>query len=178
MRPSLMLLAVVAVSACARGENAVDSVAALPSEKPEVGFTAPAYSAVNLAGDSVSLASYRGKVVLLNAWATWCGPCRQEIPELRSIQAKYAKAGLVVVGVTVDSEGTEAQIDDFVKEFRMDYPLWRDPAERISAQYAIMGLPATFLIDRRGIIRWKSTGVVAPGDTTLERAIRAALESS
>lgn len=178
MRGAVFVLGIVVLAACARGENGIDSTAAQPAEKPEVGFTAPAYSAVNLAGDSVALRSYRGKVVLLNAWATWCGPCRQEIPELRSIQARYGKDGLVVVGVTVDAEGTEAQIDDFVKEFRMDYPLWRDPAERISAQYAIMGLPATFLIDRRGIIRWKSTGAVAPGDTTLERAIRAALGPS
>ena len=177
MRLALVLLAAT-LAACAHGVATDDTATAALPEKPDVGFRAPTYSAVSFTGDSVSLATYRGKVVLLNAWATWCGPCRQEIPELRALHERYSKDGLVVVGVTVDAEGTESQVDDFVKEFRMAYPLWRDPAERISAQYAIMGLPATFLIDRRGVIRWKSTGAVAPCDTALERAIHAALGTS
>ena len=175
MRRAVAVMLAIAVTACGRGEATDDSATAALPEKPDVGFRAPAYSAVSLAGDSVSLSTYRGKVVLLNAWATWCGPCRQEIPELRALHQKYSKDGLTVIGVTVDAEGTNTQIQDFVKEFRMDYPLWHDPNERISAQYAIMGLPASFLIDRRGIVRWKSTGAVAPGDTALERAIHAAL---
>lgn len=176
IRSAIFILA-VAIGACDRGEVSDDSATAALPEKPEVGFRAPAYSATSLRGDSVSLASYRGKVVLLNAWATWCGPCRQEIPELRALHEKYSKDGLTVVGVTVDAVGTETQIGDFVKEFRMDYPLWHDPNERISAQYSIVGLPASFLIDRKGVIRWKSTGAVAPGDTALERALHASLKA-
>ena len=177
MTRSAVLVLTVALMACGRGETTEDSATAALPEKPQVGFRAPSYSAVSLTGDSVSLTSYRGKVVLLNAWATWCGPCRQEIPELRALHEKYSKDGLIVVGVTVDAEGTETQIGDFVKEFRMDYPLWHDPDERISAQYSIMGLPASFLIDRKGVIRWKSTGAVALGDTALERALHASLNA-
>lgn len=175
--PSVSALILLGVLACApeASPSADDSIPV--ATKGEVGLAAPRYEAVTLRGDSVSLASYRGKVVLLNAWATWCGPCRQEIPELRILHSKYAKEGLTVIGVTVDTEGTEQQVADFVREFKMDYPLWHDPAERISAQFAISGLPASFLIDRRGIIRWKATGAVQVSDTSLQQAIRASLEA-
>ena len=168
-------MALAIVTACSSERSGAGEGASTVASKPDVGFRAPEYSAQTLAGDSVSLASYRGKVVLLNVWATWCGPCRKEIPELRVINSRYSSQGLTVVGVTVDTEGTETQIADFVKEFRMDYPLWHDPNERISALYAIVGLPASFLIDRAGVIRWKATGPIAPGDTALDRAIGSAL---
>ena len=177
MKREFLAILLVSAAACSRDDQQAASSAASVPEKPAVGFRAPAYSAVTLAGDSVSLASYRGRVVLINAWATWCGPCRQEIPELRLLYKKYKARGFTVVGVTVDAEGTESQIKDFVEQFGMDYPIWHDPSERISAQYATLGLPASFLIDRQGIIRWKSTGAVAPGDTSLARAIRTSLET-
>lgn len=169
--------ALLIAAACSTPEAkpSADAPAQASSAKAEVGQPAPAYAAVSLAGDSVSLAQYPGKVVLLNVWATWCGPCRKEIPELRAIDARYRPEGLNIIGVTVDAEGMESQIADFVKEFRMDYILWHDPAERVSALFAIAGLPATFLIDRAGILRWKTTGPVVPGDTALDAAIRAAL---
>lgn len=172
----LALAAFIAVG-CSEAKNdpAADSAAALPV-KAEVGFRAPAYEAVTLKGDSVSLADYRGKVVLLNVWATWCGPCRQEIPELRQLHSRYARDGFAVVGVTVDAVGSESQVASFVNEFKMDYPLWHDPDERVSAQYAIMGLPASFLIDRHGVVRWKATGPVVAGDSSLTAAIRAAIQ--
>src|SRR5205814_3091061 len=106
------------------------------------------------------LAGYRGKVVLLNVWATWCGPCRNEIPELRMIDARYRSRGLNLVGVTVDADGMKAQIADFVKEFQMTYAIWQDPGERVLSLFFIAGLPATCLIDRNGVLRWKTTGPV------------------
>ena len=143
----------------------------------EVGQPAPPYQAVSLSGDSVALADYRGKVVLLNVWATWCGPCRGEIPELRIIDSTYKSRGLRLIGVTIDADGSQSRIADFVKEFRMSYAIWHDPNERVSAQFRIIGVPSTFLIDRAGIVRWRSMGPIAPGDTSLDAAIRRALES-
>lgn len=176
-RRLFLVLSALGAVACREAKNdpAAESAAALPV-KAEVGFRAPAYEAVSLAGDSVSLADYRGKVVLLNVWATWCGPCRQEIPELRQLHARYARDGFAVIGVTVDAMGSEPQVAGFVKEFQMDYPLWHDREERVSAQYAVMGLPASFLIDRYGVVRWKATGPVAAGDTALTAAIKAAIQ--
>jgi cytochrome c-type biogenesis protein len=141
----------------------------------EIGAPAPAYRAVSLAGDSVTLAGERGKVVLLNVWATWCHPCRAEIPALRSIHETYKPRGLELIGVSVDAEGADDDIRQFMKEFEMAYPIWRDPDERVSTQFLVVGVPATFLIDRNGILRWRKTGPVARGDTSLRAAIERAL---
>lgn len=116
-------LSLAVLAACSTERPATADSRPTVASKPDVGFRAPEYSAKSLSGDSVSLGSYRGKVVLLNVWATWCGPCRKEIPELRVINSRYSSQGLTVVGITVDTEGTEVQIADFVKEFQMDYPL-------------------------------------------------------
>lgn len=146
-----------------------------PSGRVEVGAPAPAYRTVSLAGDSVSLAAQRGKVVLFNIWATWCHPCRTEIPELQAIHARYQARGLELVGVSVDAEGSDDAIRAFTKDFRMTYPVWRDPDERVSTQFLVIGVPATFLIDRAGVLRWRKTGPIQPNDTTLAAAIEQAL---
>ena len=143
----------------------------------EVGAPAPVYRAVSLAGDSVSLAGLRGKTVLLNVWATWCHPCRDEIPELREIHARYRARGLELIGVSVDADGSDNAIRDFMKEFAMTYPIWRDPEERVSARFLVVGVPATFLIDRQGVLRYKRTGPVQPNDPALTAAIEQALGS-
>jgi len=141
----------------------------------EVGAPAPAYAALSLAGDSVSLQAERGKVVLLNVWATWCHPCRAEIPELQAMHERYAASGLEVIGVSVDTDGADADIRDFMQEYRMTYPVWRDPGERIMSQFLVLGVPATFLIDRTGILLWKKTGPIEPGDTALTRMVEQAI---
>ena len=143
-----------------------------------VGTAAPLYHAVSLDGDSVSLEAQRGKVVLLNVWATWCHPCRAEIPELRAVHSKYKDRGFELIGVSVDADGDDEPLRAFMREFEMTYPIWRDPDERVSAQFLVIGVPATFLIDREGIIRWKKTGPIQPGDTSLVAAIERALGSS
>ena len=145
--------------------------------KVEIGVPAPPYRTVSLQGDSVSLAELRGKVVLLNVWATWCHPCRDEIPELREIHGKYKARGLELVGVSIDADGSDDAIRAFMKDFSMEYPIWRDPDERISAQFLVVGVPATFLIDREGILRWRKTGPIQPTDSSLTAAIERALGS-
>jgi len=126
-------------------------------------------------GRASTLADFRGKVVLLNIWATWCHPCRDEIPELRAIHDRYRGRGLELVGVSVDVDGAQDQIRQFMREFQMTYPVWLDPEERISTRFLIVGVPATFLIDRGGILRWRKTGPVQPGDTALTNAIERVL---
>jgi cytochrome c-type biogenesis protein len=167
-----LIAAVVALTAvgCATREQRT----AVPG-RVEIGAPAPAYRAVSLAGDSVTLSAERGKVVLLNVWATWCHPCRAEIPALRSIHETYKPRGLELIGVSVDAEGADDDIRQFMKEFEMAYPIWRDPDERVSTQFLVVGVPATFLIDRNGILRWRKTGPVARGDTSLRAAIERAL---
>lgn len=167
-------LSSVLMLGCGTQEKAGTDVA---SDRVEIGASMPAYSAVSLEGDSVSLAGQRGKVVLLNVWATWCHPCRTEIPELRAIHERYRTQGLELVGVSVDSDGNDDAIRQFMREFQMTFPIWRDPDERISAQFFIVGVPATFLIDKTGVLRWRKTGPIAPNDTSLTAAITRALGS-
>jgi len=143
----------------------------------DVGLPVPNYRAVTITGDSVGLTEQRGKVVLFNIWATWCHPCRDEIPELRSLHERYNDRGLEVVGVSVDAQGAEDNVREFMSEFRMHYPVWLDPDERVSTQFLAPGVPATYLIDRRGVLRWRKTGPILPGDTALVGAIERALQA-
>lgn len=163
-------LCILTATGCASSEQGT----AVPG-KVAIGSPVPAYRAVSLSGDSVTLAGQRGKVVLLNVWATWCHPCRAEIPELRSIRETYEPRGFELIGVSVDADGADDDIRQFMKEFRMAYPIWRDPEERVSTQFLVVGVPATFLIDRNGILRWRKTGPIARGDTSLRAAIERAL---
>ena len=151
--------------------------AAATDGRVEIGLPAPAYATLSLNGDSVSLAGERGKVVLLNIWATWCHPCRAEIPELRQLHERYRAKGLELVGVSVDADGTDEVIRGFMRDFQMTFPIWRDPDERISSLFLTLGVPATFLIDKEGVLRWRKTGPIAPNDTSLSAAIERALGS-
>lgn len=169
-------LAVLLLSGCSASERkSADAPAG--DGRVEVGAPAPSYATLSLEGDSVSLEGQRGKVLLLNIWATWCHPCRTEIPELRAIHARYRERGLELVGVSVDSDGTDDAVRSFMRDFQMTFPVWRDPEERVSTRFLAVGVPATFLIDRKGILRWRKTGPIAPGDTSLTSAIERALGS-
>jgi peroxiredoxin len=165
------LVALLFAAGCASSSETSGSTAG----RVEVGLPAPAYATVSLAGDSVSLAQQKGKVVLLNIWATWCHPCRDEIPVLRAIHGRYRDRGLELIGVSVDTDGTDEVIRSFMKDFEMTFPIWRDPEERISTQFLAVSVPATFLIDKTGILRWRKTGPIGANDSLLATAIERAL---
>ena len=145
-------LCVLLFAGCARSESSPARV--------EVGQEAPPYAARALSGDSVSLALLRGKPVLLNVWATWCLPCKEEIPYLESLHGKHAAQGLQIIGVSVDARGDEEKINEFARDFSMTYPIWRDPDERVNSRFLAIGVPSTYLIDRDGILRWKHLGTL------------------
>ncbi len=141
--------------------------ACLPADMPRgprVGEPAIEYVAATLEGDSVSLASLRGEVVLLNLWATWCVPCRTETPYLQSLYEERADAGFRIVGVSLDTGDTADQVAAFVEEYGVTYTILHDPQMRGMDLYQILGLPATFLIDREGVLRWMRFGPIAEND--------------
>lgn len=156
---------------------ALGLAACRPGEKPSayVGDPAPEYSATLLSGDTVSTADLKGKVVLLNVWATWCAPCREEIPYLQSLYESRKGDGLEIVGVSVDARGQEETIEGFRQDFGMTYPIWRDPDERVQTLYMALGVPASYIIDRKGVLRWRRLGVVRETDTTFTGALERAL---
>ena len=146
------------------------------ADGPVVGAEAPAYGGATLAGDSVSLAGLRGQVVLLNLWATWCAPCRHETPFLEALfQARKAE-GLTIVGVSMDTRDARNQVVEFVEEFGVTYPILLDPQMRGMDAYRVLGLPASFLIDRDGVLRWMRFGPVAENDQDFLSALERTLQ--
>jgi len=165
-RAALLCLGLALTGACAPS----------PETGPIVGSPAPQYGARTLQGDSVSLASLRGRAVLLNFWATWCTPCRQETPFLQSLFARSASRGLVIVGVSMDTGDARSQVEDFVREYGVTYPVLVDPEMRGMDFYKVIGLPASFLVDRDGVLRWMRIGPVAETDRGLLEALETVLE--
>ena len=125
-----------------------------------VGSKAPPFTAVTL--DSVprsrSLADYKGQVVLLNVWATWCPPCREEMPSIEKLQHEFGPQGLKIVAVSVDEPGAADKVREFAKELGLTFEILHDPSRAIDAQYQITGWPETFVIGREGTIRRKVIG--------------------
>lgn len=120
-----------------------------------------------LDGDTASLADYRGQVVVLNLWGTWCAPCRREVPDLVDLQDSIASRGAVVVGLAVDS-GSPAEIRDFAERYGIDYPIWRSDSRRVIRHYRARGYPTTLLIDRDGVIRERYLGAQTTGELLAE----------
>ncbi len=116
------------------------------------GESAPDFVLKDISGKEVTLSQFRGKVILLEFWATWCPPCRAAVPELNSVQEKYSGKGLVVLGVSLDEgENLPAKLSSFSKEFKVNYRLLIGD-EKTEAAYNVRSIPMTFLIDRQGKI--------------------------
>ena len=191
MRKFAVLMAITAlVLACKKSEQAttgssttVTTTAKEPAKKEQtptaeigsnVGQKMPAYATKYLDGREFALASEQNKVVLLNVWATWCGPCRAEMPELQALHDKYAARGFEVIGASVD-EGDSQVVKDFAAQYRITYPLVHDPEGKIAAVLDASVLPTTVLIDRNGRIVLKHIGQIQPKDDELAKAIEKAL---
>lgn len=144
--------------------GAVFSVRALRQDlvTAGVGSRAPDFAAATL--DSVprvkTLADYSGDVVLLNLWATWCGPCRVEMPSIQNLHDAYAARGLKVVAVSVDAGGTEEQIRSFVDSLGLTFEILHDSTGGIQRAYLTTGVPETVVIGRDGLIRKRVRGAI------------------
>lgn len=124
------------------------------------GAPAPDFRAVTLDAHPVAkgIADYRGQVVLLNLWATWCGPCEWEMPSIQALHNDFAGAGLKVVAVAVDDPGFEQRVRDFVARKGLTFEILSEGSGKIEADYEARGIPATYLIGRDGIIRKRVAG--------------------
>jgi len=121
---------------------------------------APAFSLTDINGNSLKLSDFQGKVVMLDFWATWCGPCRIEIPGFVELQKRYAAQGFTIIGISEDN--TAQPVEEFYKEFQMNYPVALGN-ERLEELYGGMqGLPTTFIIGRDGRIYAKHVGATDP----------------
>jgi peroxiredoxin len=140
------------------------SSASEPGEVPasipgKMNYPAPPLSLTDMQDRSVSLADYRGKWVLVNNWATWCPPCRAEMPELNAFYEAHKDEGFVLIGVS--SGDTKTQIENFIQEYRLSFPMWQDPTSASLRAFRMDYLPSSFVIDPSGTVRLAWTGAVS-----------------
>lgn len=144
----------------------------------KLGDPAPEIELVSLDGEKVSLASLRGRAVLLNLWATWCVPCLEEMPELGQLQKEYGPKGLAVVGVSVDAADASDQVRAFVSKLKIPFAIWLDPEMRIAEAVRVRAMPATFVIDREGRIVFRRNRAITANDPELRKALSSAVNNA
>jgi cytochrome c biogenesis protein CcmG, thiol:disulfide interchange protein DsbE len=127
------------------------------SRPPRIGTIAPDFT-VKDSDRSITLTQFRGKIVVLNFWATWCPPCVDEMPSLAQLQQKMKDKGVVVLGVSVDEDGNAYH--QFLKDHGIDFLTVRDPSQKSNDLYGTFKFPETYIIDRNGILRRKFIGEV------------------
>ncbi|MDH7486022.1 MAG: TlpA disulfide reductase family protein [Anaerolineae bacterium] len=167
----LIVLAVPLLSGCGSDQVALPAVApeiagpllpslAEPPAEPrpavELGRYAPDFTLTDLNGEAVSLSDWRGQVVLLNFWASWCAPCRQEMPLLQATYSAYADDGLVVLAVNMGEE--KRRVENFAADLALTFPVLTDEEITAGTLYRVRGAPTTYFIDRDGVIRQRYVG--------------------
>jgi thiol-disulfide isomerase/thioredoxin len=157
-RSIALLLAVFALAACtgSGGDTSSDTTATVRTmDKP-----LPTLSGQSLDGHDLSTADFAGKVLVLNAWASWCTPCQMEQPELVDVAKRYAKRGVAFLGI--DHMDQDAAAKAWVESYRVPYPSIADPTGKFAASLDYVGLPDTYVVDRTGTIRY----MIGPGATS------------
>lgn len=149
--------------------KAAAPVAPAPARK------APDVAVRTIDGAEISLPAMRKGPVLVNFWATWCEPCRMELPVLSQLHSEHQARGLSVIGVSLDARKTASEVKTFAARRGVTFPLWHDPQENLASAFGVQTLPASFLVDRNGDVVWSATGAIVAGDTGLAAAINAAL---
>jgi len=142
---------------------------------PREGFLAPEFSLDLLDGGKVTLSELRGQAVVVNLWASWCPPCRAEMPALQRVYESSQDRGLVVLGVHTTFQDSERAAQDFVQEFGLTFPVPLDRTGAVSRLYQLRALPSTFFVDREGIIRKVIIGGPM-SEATIQTAVEGILE--
>jgi len=153
----LIPILVVLLTGCISGQE---------SGGTKEGESAPDFRLQSLDGETVSLSDYHGQAVLLNFWATWCGPCVGEMPYLQEIHEEWTTRGLALVAVNVGE--TSSQVNGFMNYYNLSLPVLLDTQRSVSERYNIIGIPTTFFIDKDGIIQGKVVGAF-PSKESIER---------
>jgi peroxiredoxin len=127
----------------------------------DTGGPAPAFTLTTLGGEQAALSQYKGQVVLVNFWATWCGPCQQEMPLLDQMYKKYKPAGFTLLGVNVDKDAPAVR--ELLTRKPVSFPVLLDPKNQVSQAYHVDDMPSSVIIDRKGEVRYVHRGY-KPGD--------------
>lgn len=143
--------------ACQQSSPRSGGTAISNEEAPKVGYYAPNFRLPSLDGKEVSLVGLKGKVVFMNFWATWCTPCRAEMPSMEALYKDFKNDGFEILAISNDIEGAPV-VRPFVKELGLSYPILLDPDFRVDDKYLIQSVPTTVLVDREGVITHRIIG--------------------
>jgi cytochrome c biogenesis protein CcmG/thiol:disulfide interchange protein DsbE len=142
----------------------------VPTSQPEntpkmailAGNVAPDFTLRNIIGEEISLSDFAGKPILINLWATWCIPCKNELPIIGKIAQDYSSSGLVVLGVNVTFQDNLSDIKETIQNFNLSYPILLDESRHVSELYEMRGIPTSYFIDPQGVIRRIQIGEILP----------------
>ena len=144
--------------------------AALPAAALELDRAAPDFTLKSLGGKNLKLSEMAGNVVLINFWASWCGPCREEMPLLNDLHKKYEPLGFAVFGVNVEEDVKGAM--GFLQNFPVDFPVLLDSANQVSKQYKVIAMPTTVLVDRDGKVRYLHQGYKSGDEIKYQQMVK------
>ncbi len=141
-----------------------------------IGAPAPTFTAYTVDGThrAMGLADYRGDVTILNVWATWCGPCKAEMPTLENLYKMFRSNGLKVVAVSIDETASDDSVRTYARNMGLTFDILHDPQYRIESAYQVVGYPSSYVIDRNGVIRKVWLGAAdwtSPGNIALVRTL-------
>lgn len=159
---------------CAIALGMTFAISAVPAALPAAGQAAPDFTLKSASGQNLRLRELRGEVVLINFWATWCGPCRQEMPLLNKIHEQYRKAGFRLLGVNIDDDPAAAR--DMARKLGVAFAVLLDTDKRVSKLYDVDTMPATLLVDRNGTVRYVHRGYRPGLEVTYQNQIRELLK--
>jgi peroxiredoxin len=159
----------IAAGAAALGVVAAIGLLALRHRGPQL---APDFAVTDLRGHAVRLSAFRGRVVLLNLWTTWCAPCREEMPSMERLWTRLRAQDFQLLAVSQDEDGRKA-VEPFVQELGLTFPVLLDPERQVGERYGVWGYPETFVIDRNGYVVER---VIGPRDWSTPEAV-ASLEA-
>ena len=176
---SVALLGLLATQGCTRsaqdigadGQEGTGSIGVNRSElapAPEIGYPAPDFTLLDLEGNQITLSEFRGKTVFINFWATWCPPCRAEMPEIEAVYQEYKDKDVEVIGV--DIVETKDEVRQFVQQYGYSWTFVLDTTGEVATTYNIAAIPTSFFIDKEGIIRVVNIGAMT------KRAMETALD--
>jgi peroxiredoxin len=142
---------------------------------PAAGAAAPRYRGTTLDGRTIALDDLRGQVVLVNVWATWCPPCREELPELQRLHLRHLEQGFTVLAISIDAPAARPQVQAMVRGFGLTFPVIADPESESVRAFAVDGYPTSVLYGRGGQPLWRRSGIIRENDAELATALQAAL---
>ncbi len=128
------------------------------------------FTLISRGGENIRLNELAGKVVLVNFWASWCAPCRKEMPKLEQLHQKYKDLGVTILAINIDENPELSK--KVLKDIPVSFPILYDPENNVSADYDIQSMPSTFLVDKNGLLRFRHNGYLAGYEDKYEKQIK------